>query len=101
MHDQGDHYLAVMNIDGSGRTRLLERWNTVGIDWSPDGRSLVLSGIPESPPPPPGCNTTGSVNDNCPQSEGARIWRIDTDGSDLRALTTGPGDYEPDWRPSR
>jgi hypothetical protein len=100
VYDEGDHYVGVMDVDGSDRTRLLHRWYAVGIDWSPDGRSLVFSGLPDSEPPSDTCLMTGSVNDSCPESEGARIWRMAADGSDLRPLTSGPGDYEPTWRPN-
>lgn len=44
--------------------------------WSPDGKSLLFSS-----------NRAG----------GRSLWRIDTDGSNLRQFTSGPDDREPDW----
>jgi Tol biopolymer transport system component/predicted Ser/Thr protein kinase len=67
--------IVVMNMDGTGRRRLMDdMFRNRGPRWTPDGEWLVFYS-----------NRAGPYN----------IWRIRPDGTDLRRLTAAEGDEDP------
>src|SRR5262249_50854907 len=75
----GEHELWVMNPDGSGQKQLTVGAGIIGQpSVSPDGRHLVLA-----------ANHNGRIN----------LWQADGDGGNLRQLTDGSNDYNPDCSP--
>jgi Tol biopolymer transport system component len=70
--------VVVMNIDGTGRTRLTDHWGSVsGPAWSPDGSKIAFA------------------SDRSGQSE---IYVMNADGSGLVQVTT-TGGQGPEWSP--
>ena len=74
----GDLYL--VNVDGSGLTRLTDLPGDAGpADWSPDGRHILLSSLHQG---------------------NSEIYVINADGTGLRNLTNNPAqDFHPKWSP--
>jgi Tol biopolymer transport system component len=74
--------------DGSRRRRvpLPADMGVQAAAWSPDGRRLAFSGTRPWTHPESGRRTFE-----------ARIYSVRPDGSGLRALSTGPRDFSPDW----
>jgi Tol biopolymer transport system component len=80
--------LLVSREDGS-RARRVPLPADMGVQaaaWSPDGRRLAFSGIRPWTHPESGR-----------RSIEARIYSVRPDGSRLRAMTSGPRDFSPDW----
>jgi Tol biopolymer transport system component len=73
--------IAIMNIDGTGAQRVIDRWPLVDMPaWSPDGSQIAFM-----------AEGSGSNKD---------IYLVNTDGSRLRRLTTDPKvDSYPSWSP--
>jgi Tol biopolymer transport system component len=79
-----DHAISTVRTDGTGR-RQLRRGFLSQPEYSPNGKRVVFSGLPNSK------NESG-------------IWTIRRDGSHLRRVTRSPQDEDgydasPDWRP--
>ena len=66
-------YIAVMNADGTGITKLTDGFAP---SWSRDGSRIVFQG---------------------PKADG--LFTINADGTGLARLTNNPGDHAPAWRP--
>lgn len=109
--------LFVINADGTG-----ERQLTQGLEqafrpeWSPDGKQIVFQlnneiavmdaaggeprsiAVGEAPAwSPDGSRIAFSARPG--DVQGRAIWTMAADGTDLKRVTNGPMDYEPDWSP--
>lgn len=77
----GNFEIYVMNLDGTGQTRLTTRWDVNDLDpvWSPDGKQIVFAS----------------------ESEGiVSIWAMDKHGGNLTKLVDNPwSDGLPRWSP--
>lgn len=78
--------LVVSRADGSRahRVPLPRDLRVQAAAWSPDGRRLAISGARHA--------TVGGQS-----SLDARIYSVRPDGTGLRAITSGPRDFSPDW----
>jgi TolB protein len=109
--------LFVINADGTGEQQLTQgqgqAWRP---DWSPDGQKIVFQanneiavmnaagGEPHSIAvgEAPAWSSDGSriaFSARPGDVEGRAIWTMAADGTDLKRVTSGPWDYEPDWSP--
>lgn len=81
--------IRVMNADGSGKRDLTDsdHWNGNPI-WSPDGRRIVFFSDRERDPALPVLE------------RGFDLYVMDSDGSDVRRLTTSGINVAPDWSPN-
>jgi len=71
-----DFEVQIVRLDGSGRRTLTNTpERNLDAQWSPDGKSLSFSRMPEDPP------DTGWLE--------SRIWIMDSDGTDTRVLVRG------------
>jgi Tol biopolymer transport system component len=94
-HQLNPYDIYIMNTDGSGQRRLLNNINHINqpynLDWSPDGKSLVVSTIKY----PQGNFRAGIV-----------LYLVNSDGSDIKQLLDHPFyenqtifDLYPQWSP--
>jgi serine/threonine protein kinase len=70
-----DNHLVHASVDGSNKTTLLNNASFLSVSACPDGRTLILSLIGQG-----GGNAT-------------RIWRINSDGTNLKQLSNGQNDF--------
>jgi Tol biopolymer transport system component len=82
-HQGGSYDIWVVNADGTGLCNLTPAPSLeYGASWSPDRTEIVF----------------GSDRDGGPQ-EGGDIYVIEADGTNLRRLTRGGGNWGPAWSP--